>query len=466
MKRRKFLGQASGLAALTLAGHPIAGAASTESSLTSTGENYDVIVVGGGFAGVTAARDCEKNGYRTLLLEARNRLGGRTWTTEFDGSSIEYGGAWVYNNQPFVWTEVQRYGLEIAETPGAVADQMFLLANGERIAMGADHLNEAVMGWMQYTEAVRSIVPRAYDLLHNREAALAADAISARAHMDSLELTPLQKAFCTGNVELISSGTAEAISYLDVLRFYMVGGSEFSNLMDSAARFKLKEGTSRLIELILEDGGADVKLSSPVRSIEDNGELVTVATQRGEKFRARAVVSTLPMNTMAGVNFKPALPDGVLDAARQRHPGRGVKIYLQVTGDVGNVATIAPGRPLNYMMTFEQAADHTLLVAFSSDPDSIDVYDDEALQKELQVHLPGAQLLASTHYDWNNDPYSLGTWATYRPGWAAALYDQFQRPSGRIQFASGDHGEGWRGTIDGAIGAGVRAAAAIHRQLA
>ena len=250
MKRRKFLGQASGLAALTFAGHPIAGAASTEAP-KNTSQNYDVIVVGGGFAGVTAARDCEKNGYRTLLLEARNRLGGRTWTTEFDGSSIEYGGTWVYNNQPFVWTEVERYGLEIAETPGAVADQMFLFADGERIAMGAEQLNEAVTGWMQYTKAVRSIVPRAYDLLHNREAALVADAISASGHMDSLQLTPLQHAFCTGMIELISSGTADAISYLEVLRFYMVGGSEFSNFMDSAARFKLKEGTSRLIELIL-----------------------------------------------------------------------------------------------------------------------------------------------------------------------------------------------------------------------
>ncbi len=464
MKRRNFLGQASGLAALTLAGHPVARAASIKSP-GSTADNYDVIVVGGGFAGVSAARDCEKNGYRTLLLEARNRLGGRTWTTMFDGSSIEYGGTWVYNNQPFVWTEVERYGLEIAETPGAVPEQMFLLANGERKALGAEQLNEAVSGWMRYTEAVRSIVPRPYDLLHNREAALAADAVSAGAHTDSLGLTPLQHAFCTGMIELISSGTADAISYLDVLRLYMVGGSEFSNFMDSAARFKLKEGTSRLIELILEDGGADVELSTPVKAIEDNGDFARVTTRRGDELLAKAVVSTLPMNTLAGVHFKPALPKGVLEAARRRHPGKGAKIYLQVKGDVGNVATVAPGRPLNYLMTYEQTNDHTLIAAFTSDPGLIDVYDDTALQQELEIHIPGAQLQASTHYDWNSDPYSLGTWATYRPGWARGLYHEFQCSTGRIHFASGDHGEGWRGTIDGAIGAGVRAAAAIHRQL-
>ena len=117
------------------------------------------------------------------------------------------------------------------------------------------------------------------------------------------------------------------------------------------------------------------------------------------------------MNTVASVNFKPALPKGVLNAARQRHPGKGAKVYLKLKGDTGNVATVAPGRPLNYLMTYEQAGDHTLVVGFSSDPNLIDVYDDAALQKELEIHIPGAQLLASTHYDWNSDPYSLGTWA-------------------------------------------------------
>ena len=74
--------------------------------------DFDIIVVGGGFAGVTAARDCERNGYKTLLLEARDRLGGRTWTSEFEGEPIELGGTWIYNSQPFVWSEVIRYGLD------------------------------------------------------------------------------------------------------------------------------------------------------------------------------------------------------------------------------------------------------------------------------------------------------------------------------------------------------------------
>src|SRR5881397_2102221 len=77
----------------------------------------DVVVIGGGFAGVTAARDLRQRGYRVLILEARDRLGGRTWTAEFAGQPVEMGGAWVHWCQPHVWAEITRYGLQITESP-------------------------------------------------------------------------------------------------------------------------------------------------------------------------------------------------------------------------------------------------------------------------------------------------------------------------------------------------------------
>src|SRR5262245_15907350 len=72
---------------------------------------YDVIVVGGGFAGVTAAREAARDGRSTLLLEARDRLGGRTWTAPWRGHDIEYGGGWVHWHQPFTFSEITRAGL-------------------------------------------------------------------------------------------------------------------------------------------------------------------------------------------------------------------------------------------------------------------------------------------------------------------------------------------------------------------
>ena len=76
----------------------------------------DAIVVGGGFAGATAARELSRAGCRVVLLEARDRLGGRTWTSSFAGQPVEMGGTWVHWHQPHVWAELTRYGLELAES--------------------------------------------------------------------------------------------------------------------------------------------------------------------------------------------------------------------------------------------------------------------------------------------------------------------------------------------------------------
>ena len=58
--------------------------------------SVDVAVIGGGFAGITAARDLQKRGFKVLLLEARDRLGGRTWHKQVNGFAVELGGTWIH----------------------------------------------------------------------------------------------------------------------------------------------------------------------------------------------------------------------------------------------------------------------------------------------------------------------------------------------------------------------------------
>lgn len=469
ISRRKFVSSAVALSAgaTALGGSALASAKSEQKANCKVpGCDYDVIVVGGGNAGAAAARDCMKNGYKTLLLEARNRLGGRTFTSELDGVPIELGGTWIHNTQPFVWAEVERYGLDVVETPGSLPDVMhMILEDGKRVTLTEEQVGEAAAGWDTYVADARELIPRPYDILYNKEAALKAEKINALAHLDSLELSALQRAFIRGFIETIAHSGAETLSYLEVLRFHLLGGGCLPTFMDSLVRFKLKDGTISLINNMIEDGSPEVKLSTPVKSVHDMGDKVVVTTARGEKLTCGAVINCLPMNTISNIDFTPPLPAGVVKAGQERHPGSGIKLYIKVKGDVGNVNTVAPGRPLNFVMTYKQGKDYTVLLAFGGDPEALDVYDDESVVKALNEHLPGVKVLSSMNYDWNNDPYSQGTWATYRPGWLEKYHGQFQREYGRLFFGTGDHGEGWRGTIDGAIGGGIRAAQKVKKTL-
>ncbi|MCH7869838.1 MAG: FAD-dependent oxidoreductase [Myxococcales bacterium] len=462
ISRRQFLGAT---ATLAIGGVAVPGTGSGDVASKFADCDYDVIIIGGGNAGVAAARDSMENGYKTLLLEARNRLGGRTFSSEFDGDKVELGGAWIHHTQPFVWAEVERYELEITEAPGADPDTMYVIMDGKRTALSEKQYVEVAAGWGIYHRAARSIMPRVWDILHNRDAALTADKINAIEHLDSLELSPLQYTFIFGFISGMASNHPQQMSYLEVMRWHLAGGGFFPTFMDSVVRFSLKDGTASLINKMIEDGAPEVRLSSVVKSVEDRGDKVIVTTVRGDHFSCDAVINCLPMNTIADIKFTPALPKGVVEAGKKRHCGSGLKIYIKVRGDVGNIATVAVGNPFDYVMTYKQASGYTLLVAFGKDPAAVDVYDDEDVQKALDAHLPGVEVLSTMSYDWNNDPYAKGTWAVYRPGWVNKYYDQFQKDYGRIFFGSSDHGEGWRGFIDGAIGGGIKAAQRVNEFL-
>ena len=88
-----------------------------------------VIVVGAGFAGLTAARELQTAGIDYHIVEARDRIGGRAWTDDRLGRPLEIGATWVHWHQPHVWSEITRYGQDIIASP--VVDTAYWYAGGE-----------------------------------------------------------------------------------------------------------------------------------------------------------------------------------------------------------------------------------------------------------------------------------------------------------------------------------------------
>jgi monoamine oxidase len=463
-ERRRFLKQS----AASVAGALLVGAGRGSADSSAQTLEPDVIVVGGGFAGLAAARDLSHDGYRVLLLEARNRLGGRTFSTTFEEHPIEAGGTWIHWSQPFVWAEKERYGLEVEETVGAAPDRMILFDGEKSVELDEEQLGRIAEAFATYASVTRQVIERPYDVKHQWAQALAAEKISAKEHLESLGLDPLPRMALDGLLSSLAHNSLAEMTHFDACRNMALGANEFGYFMDAIGRYKLRDGTASLVEAMLADADLQVKLSTPVRSVKTAGEGVRIETARGEVLRARAAVAALPMNLLGDVAFDPALPPGVVAAARERHIGDGFKLYIKARGRLGRVMALSPsGLPINTVFTYHEADDHTLLVAFgpNAERSGLDVYDDQAVQAELRKLLPGVEVESSFSYDWNLDPFSKGTWANYRSGWLAKYHDDFGRDVGRVCFATGDHGPGWRGFIDGAIGSGIRAAGRVQRLL-
>ncbi|UVE19536.1 FAD-dependent oxidoreductase [Pseudomonas sp. LS44] len=477
VSRRKFLQNAGvvGAAGAVVA----AGAVSLGSAVAGDKRgakhadcDYDVVVIGGGFAGVTAARDSMKNGYKTVILEARNRLGGRTFSSEFAGHKIELGGTWIHWTQPFVWSEVQRYGLKLKETPEPFVEDkqsIRIIHDGKAIEPKLEDLISISKAIKDYFADAPKLWERPYDAKHTWKELLAVDSLSGADRLAQLQLTPLQRSFVDAYIAGIAHTTSDRASYADVARWWSLPGWNMTALVDSVGRYSFKDGTISLINAMVEEGKPEIRLSTPVVKVEDQGKRVLITTEQGETISAGAVIVAVPMNVLPRIAFTPALDPALIEAAKEKHSGSGVKVFVRTKGklpdDGKRLGAAGSEHPLNLLVTYAKGEDHTIFVAFGADPEKLDIQDRDAVQAVVSSFYPDLEVEECYGYEWTLDPYAKGTYCSYKPNWLGKYYDHFQKDRGRVLFGQGDHGEGWRGFIDGAIGAGGQAAKRAQKLL-
>ncbi len=456
-RRELLLAAGAGATALAVGAGERAEAASSE---------LDVIVIGGGFAGVTAARDCALAGLRTVLLEARERLGGRTFTAEFAGHEVELGGTWIHWLQPYVWAETQRYGLPVVETPELGLDlaneEVIALVAGKPVSLSGAQLGAVAGALESYLAPARLAWIRPYDSRFAWSELLKHDATSAGEALARLELDPVQRAVLEGYLLTMAHCPIDEVGYADMLRWWSLAGFNLPGLGDAGARYKLAGGTRALIEKMVVHGRPEVRLSSIVERVEEREDGVVVTILGGAQLRSPLAVVALPLNVLPSVTFSPPLDTRLMGAAKERHAGRGIKLYALAKGRATRAkkaTALAPApHPLSYALTYAVDDAHTLFVCFGPDPEKLGIGDRAAVEAALRAWFPGIQVEDTTGWSWTEDPFARGTWSNFRPGWLGRYADAFERDRGRLLFASADVGEGWRGFIDGAIGAGQRAA--------
>lgn len=450
----------------TMLASPAVGASAC--SAGKTPYDYDVIVIGGGLAGVTAARDLQKSGYKTLLLEARNRLGGRTFTTQFAGSEIELGGSMIHWLQPHIWAEVQRYGLDVYETSLMSPDRVLIKLESDKVVeVSEEEMKGLVQAMNTAMEESNLVWERPFDSSFTWDEIVKRDHMSTVDRMNQLQLTPLQRAFLDSMFGFGGAGEAHTISYNEWMRLWALGNWNYAGFADGVGRYKIKGGTAALVKAMVEDGGFEIHKGTPVKRIESHESHALVTTHFDKTFSAAAIVSTLPINVIGDVEFSPALSKGKQAAYEEKHTGvNGLMFNVEVKGDVGNVSGMATSdQPLNYFAVYKRNSEHTILNGAIMDYRKLDLQDDRAIEAALREFLPGVEVLASISYDWVHDPYSKGAYSLYRPGWIKNYFKDMIKPEGRVYFAGSEFTDGWRCFMSGAIGSGSKAAHQVNQLL-
>lgn len=427
---------------------------------------YDTIIIGGGMAGATAARELGTRGKKCLVLEARNRTGGRTFTTEVFGERADVGGQWIHWLQPHVWAEMQRYGLQLLETPGANPAAYGVVVNGKLKPFDPAKAFELLNAGMQvFSKDVIDLFPRPFDPSFNPDY-LKTDNISIAQRMKQINVPDETRAILESYFTTAVNGPIDQAGYLDQIHWYARAGNDMDRLLRACTQYKISTGTSSLVELLFRDSRAEVKLNTPVQRVEQSSRGVKVTAEDGKHYFAKSCIVALPMNCWNDIEWSPALLPGKVAASKERHVGSGFELKVKVKGNKGSYQGMAPsGYPINLVYTDYISDHHTKFVAMGYSVPGFDVNDDDNVREAFTRLLPDAEIMESFAYDWNSDPYSKGTWCDYKPGMWSKYGVDMRKDEGRIVFAGSDVANGWRGFIDGAIETGLRASRVVLKQL-
>lgn len=420
----------------------------------------DVVVVGGGLAGLTVARELRHAGLEVVVVEARERLGGRAHTARLGGRDIELGGAHVHWLQPHVFAELTRYGIPYRPLP--TPDRLAYWSEGRLNEVTLAEIGPRLAELFQrlFSDA-RETFPLPYQPFAVPEAVAALDALSIRDRLDATELSTAERDLAGALLGTGTSAPLEDAGLLTMMREFALAGWDFGLWLDANGACSLR--TADLVTALVADGDPVVRTSAPVSGIEQHDSTVSVATRDGGRFTSSAAVIAVPLNALGAVSFVPPLGDGKQAVIKAGQASRGVKLWALVSGVDEPVLALAPdSRRITLVTSWELLDDgRQLLFAFGPDAARVPPGDENAVRDTFRELLPpSARIEEVAAHDWWADEYSRGTWGTSRPGQLTAL-PALQAPEGRLVLAGGDIASGWTGTMDGAIESGLTAARTV-----
>ncbi|MBL1075160.1 FAD-dependent oxidoreductase [Nocardia sp. 2] len=444
----------------------------------------DVVIVGAGPSGLTAATELRKAGLTVAVLEARDRVGGRTWTGDIDGAMIEIGGQWLSPHHTAALELVAELGLETFSRYRE-GESVFLDADGGRHQFTGDVFPAP--------EATAAEIDRLLALLDGLAAEVGAEEPWTHPHARELDSIPFSiwlerqsdDEYARETVAFYVSGAmltkpAHTFSALQALQMAAAQGSFTALATDT---FMLDRrvigGMQQVSQRLAAQLGDDVHLNAPVRTVRWSDAGVTVFAEGDLEVHAGRMVLAVPPNLYSAIRFDPPLP-------RRRHQmyqhmsfGFVVKVHavyptpfwrekgLSGTGFSDNDFVSEVYDNTNHGM------DNGALVGFIAHEQADAVFDLEPEDRrktvlDCLVRYLGPEAANPVVYyesDWGAEEWTRGAYGvSFDLGGLTRYGHDHRAPLGPIHFACSDlAGHGFQ-HVDGAVRMGRRAAKAIATQ--
>ncbi|KAK1918882.1 hypothetical protein P3342_001011 [Pyrenophora teres f. teres] len=472
------------------AGLPSVGVISPSSNISSVDTVYDVVVIGAGYSGLTAARNMAVGGLKVLLLEGRDRIGGRSWSSNIDGYPFEMGGTWVHWGQANTWHEVLRYQMEQDLNRSLEflrgVDHFELRSTHESITMTHKEEDELVASALEKFTNIdgvygRKAIPLPYSTFKNPESILL-DWKSAQDRINEIAttLTPQERTVLEASILLASGGTLETSSFHEFMHWWAMCGYTYAGWMERLITWKFRDGQSTFARRFFEEALATKRLSyafnTPVKHIHNTKSSVQVTTRKGQTYRAHRAISTIPLNVLGSISFDPPLSAGKQAAIALGHVNQTVKVHAEIANPELRSWTgvTYPHNKLNCAVgDGTTPAGNTHIVCFGGQHNHMDPEADidatsravSSLFDPKQYGAKEAKIERIVFHNWSKDEFAKGAWFFSPPGLVAKHLGDMRERHGNILFANADWALGWRGFIDGAIEEGTRVGQEVRREL-
>ena len=450
----------------------------------------DVVIIGAGPSGLSAAKALKDAGLSVAVLEARDRVGGRTWTDTIDGAMLEIGGQWISPDQTALLALVEELGLETFER----------YRTGKSVYIGADGERRTYTGEMF---PVNPTTEKEMLRLIEQLDGLAADMDPANPwnHPQARELDTVSfhhwlraqssdEEACN-NIGLFVAGgmltkPAHAFSTLQAVLMAASAGS-FSNLVDEDFILdrRVVGGMQQVSQRLAAALEGDVFLNSPVRTLHWPGEDGTaregvLAEADGVSVSARVAIMAVPPNLYSRVSYVPALPRRQHQMHQHQSLGLVIKVHAVYTTPFWRSQDLS-GTCFGANELVQEVYDNTnhedprgTLVGFVSDEKADRMFELSADERRAEIlgsiaRFLGPEALTPEVYyesDWGSEEWTRGAYASsYDLGGLLRYGPDQLKPVGPIHWSCSDlAAEGYQ-HVDGAVRMGQLTAQNILRVL-